>query len=460
MNIRQSFQTLYRRIAASGFLKSVLTLSSGVVVGQSINFLGMPAVGRLYSPAAMGDYTIIITNASVIMSVASLGMMTAFMLPEKDEEARGLTRLVTLSTLVITSLSILGLWVCSGFYRIFHTVETPYALSLFILWLYIVLYTISNICYAYVNRQKFYRVMFWNPIITAGINVGFGILFGFLGWGFLGCTAAHILSFAANILHLIYHANPYERVSDPAFRCLPLLKSYRRFPVYQMPSNLVANVGRQIPVQLMEAAYSSAALGMYSMAKRILSLPVSLLATPINRVYFREASQRYTKGESIGVFSFKILETNIKIAIAPIALLIVFGPQIFSVFLGAKWRQAGACASILGVYELMQFCSSCLSGDFVIIRKNFWNLVDAFFDLAIGLFLLILQEFFVPLSMVGFLALFSLLSSLKIISFQAIFLRYTGFPLRRYLFFILKYILIPFALSIILHILVQGGISL
>ena len=48
MNIYQRFQSLWRRILSSGFLKSVLTLSSGVVVAQGINFLGMPAVGRVY----------------------------------------------------------------------------------------------------------------------------------------------------------------------------------------------------------------------------------------------------------------------------------------------------------------------------------------------------------------------------------------------------------------------------
>lgn len=460
MNIRERFQALYRRAASSSFLKSVLTLSSGVVVAQGINFLGMPAVGRVYSPAAMGDYTIITTNANVIMSVACLGMMTSFMLPERDEEARGLSRLVTYSTLAITTLSVLGLWLCSGFYRIFHTEESPYALSLLVLWLYIMFHTVSNICYAFVNRQKLYRVMFWNPVITAGINVGCGILFGLLGWGFIGYTLAHILSFLVNILHLIRHANPYGRVSDPAFRCLPLLKSYRRFPIYQMPANLVANVGQQIPVQLMEAVYSSSALGMYSMAKKILSLPVSLLAAPINRVYFREASQRHARGESIGEFSFKILETNIKIAIAPIALLIVLGPQIFAIFLGERWRQAGVCASLLGMYELMRFCSSCLSGDFVIIRKNFWNLLEALFDLMIGFFLAFFMAFIAPLPLVRFLTFFSLLSSLKIILFQAVFLHYTGFRVRRYLFFIVKYIVIPFSLSITAHILLQGGILL
>ena len=93
---------------ASFFLKSVLTLSSGVMVAQAINFFGMPVVGRIYDPAAIGDYTLITTNAGVISSVACLGMMTVFMLPEKDEEARGLSRLVTSSTVLITTLAVLG----------------------------------------------------------------------------------------------------------------------------------------------------------------------------------------------------------------------------------------------------------------------------------------------------------------------------------------------------------------
>ena len=87
-------------------------------------------------------------------------------------------------------------------------------------------------------------------------------------------------------------------------------------------------------MQMMERFYSSTALGVYSMALKVLSLPTTLLATPVNRVYFQEASQRYNRGEDIGEFSFNILKANIKIAMIPIAVLIVFGEWIFALFLG------------------------------------------------------------------------------------------------------------------------------
>lgn len=453
MNICQHIQVLYQRILSSGFLKSVLTLSSGVVVGQGINFLGMPAVGRLYSPAAMGDYTIISSNAGVISSIACLGMMTVFMLPEKEEEARGLTRLVTYSTLLITTLTVLGLWFCSGFYRIFHTEETPYVLSLLVLWAYIVFNTISSICYAYVNRMRLYRVMFWNPIITAGINVGCGILFGLLGWGFLGYTTAHILSFLVNILHLIRHANPYEKIYDPNFRCLPLLKSYRRFPLYQMPANLVGSLGQQIPIQMMETLYSSAALGMYSMAQKILSLPTTLLSVPINRVYFQEASHRYSEGEDIGEFSFKILEANVKAAIAPLVLLILLGEGIFSLFLGKQWREAGTFAAVLSLYYLISFCSGCISGGFVIIRRNNLSLAFSFLALFLNLLLLAIVSTF----RIGIYTCLTLISAFDIFRnlwINGLFFKLIGIPLRRYCLFNLKYIALPIGAAWALRLLI------
>lgn len=442
MNIRQNFRALYQRALSSSFLKSVLTLSSGVVVAQGINFLGMPVVGRVYDPTSMGDYTIITSNAGVIMSVACLGMMTVFMLPEKDEEARGLTRLVTYSTLLITTLAILGLWLCSPFYQIFQTVETPYILSLLVLWIYIVSYTVSNICYAYVNRQKLYRVMFWNPIISTGISVCLGIIFGLLGWGFLGYTAAHILSFLVNILHLLHHANPYERITDPAFHCIPLLKSYRRFPLYQMPANLLSSLSQQIPIQMLETFYSSTTLGMYSMTQRILWLPISLLASPINRVYFQEASHRYSKGEDIGEFSFKILETNIKAAIPPLVLLILFGEGIFSLFLGEQWREAGSFAAIMCLYYLISFCSNCISGGLVILRRNNLSLAFSFLALFLNVLLLLIVSTF-RIDIYPCLMLISAFDIFRNLWINGLYFKLTGISYRRYFLFNIKYIVLP-----------------
>lgn len=106
---------IYSHILNNHFIKSIITLSSGVILGQAINFVGMPVIGRLYAPEDIGDYTSITANAGVISAIACLGMMTVFMLPEKDEEARALSKFVSKSTLFITTLIVF----CYGSRRIF-----------------------------------------------------------------------------------------------------------------------------------------------------------------------------------------------------------------------------------------------------------------------------------------------------------------------------------------------------
>ena len=444
------------RVKASSFAKSVLTLSSGVVVGQGINFVGMPFIGRIYTPGVIGDYSLITANSAVISAVACLGMMTVFMLPEEDGESRGLCRLVTLSTLVITSVAIAFLWLISPWFALFSLEETDYGLSLIILWLYVVLSTLNNICYAYINRQKKYRVLFWNPVFGASVNVGLGIVFGLIGWGFIGYTAARLISYAVNIVHLVLHGNPYAKIENPEHRnTLRLIREYRQFPIYQMPANLVANLSNQVPMQLISTLYSSATLGMYSMALRVLTLPTTLLATPINRVYFQEACDRFNKGEDVGMFSLRVLQANIKIGIIPICLLVIFGPQVFALFLGQQWEEAGTFASILGLFQLMEYCKCCLSGDFIVIRKNSWNLISALASLAIVVLIYIGFTAIgdAPVSML--LVALSVLLTMKTVAAQCVFFAYTGVKIRVYLVFLLKYVVIPFAASFALSMLIH-----
>lgn len=438
-------QQLFDRIKNNGFLKSVLSLSSGVIIGQIINTFGMPIIGRIYSAADMGDYTLITSGANVIIAISVLGMLTVFMLPEKDSEARELSRLVTISTIIISLVCVLILYLIAPWWRLLEPKRVSYPESLIVLWIYVVVYSVSNICYAYVNRMRMYRVLFWNPIIGASVNIGLGIAFGLLGWGFIGYTMAHVISTIVNIFHLIFHANPYSKIPESERQgYLNLLKSYQRFPKYQMPANLISNIAIQIPLEIMSTVFSSTVLGFYSMTNRIMSMPISLLATPINRVYFQEASRRYQKGEDIAEFGFKIMESNIKIAIIPIAFLMIFGRWVFSLFLGNQWAEAGSYAAMLGIYFLVTFCVSCLAGSFVIIGKSSWNLICSVVNVGIGILLYIIVRVFPEITTMAFLFIMALLFTAERVIEEGVFFVHMGLELRRYLLFVLKYIFIPF----------------
>lgn len=435
----------------NNFLKSVLTLSSGVVFAQAINFFGMPFIGRIYSPDTIGDYTLITSNASVISAIATLGMMTVFMLPKKNDEAKGLCKMVTGALIIISSVFIVALMLLSKNLRIFEPDGVSYKVALIVLWLYVIFYNISNICYAYVNRQKMYSVMFWNPIIAAVVNVGLGSILGLLGCGFLGYTLAHIVSFVINIIHLTVHANPYSRQVQEVYKWKILFKRYDRFIKYQMPSNLINNISNQVPITMINTLFGSSILGAYSMALKILSLPTLLLATPINRVYFQEASERYNNGNDIGEFTFNIIKTNIKLAIIPISALIVFGESIFGMFLGAEWRLAGTYAAVLGLYELIKFISACTAGGFVILKYNSINLASSIISLSLNLTILLITKIYLAEDFIICLILISAVGIIYDLCIHGLFFKLANFSVNKYLNFIAIYILIPVAVSFLLR---------
>lgn len=447
MNFKEKISRIKDKIFISHFFKSILTLSSGIVIGQIINFICTPIIGRLYSPAEIGDYTLITSNAAVISAFVCLGMMTAVIIPETDRESRKICRLISVATFLFTTIIIIIMICISDEYQFFNLQGVVYRQGLIVLWLYVICNTIYSICYGYANRLKLYSVMFWNPIIGAGVNMGVSIIFGVMGMGFVGYTSANILSLILNIVHLIRHANPYFNENVGLSEYKELVKKYKRFPIFQMPSNLLDNIGAQMPIWTIKAIYGASPVGMYSMTMRILGLPSTLLATPINRIYFQEASQRYSRGENIGEFSFKILETNIKIAIIPIMIIVIFGQQIFALFLGANWKTAGLYASILGIYQLILFCGNCLSGYFVIIRKNSWNLIVALSTLVIQGILYVVFTYLIKAEIYSFLMAFSFVMIAKHVIAHSLFFKHVGFDLRKYYWFVFKYIGIPMIIT-------------
>lgn len=435
-------KNVFNKIMGSSFVKSVMTLSSGIMISQIINFVGMPIVGRIYTPASVGDYSLVVSNAGVISALACLGMMTVFLLPDNDDESKALCRLVTLSTVLISLVAVLLLKLISPVFKVFSAEQASYDVCLIILFFYIVLNTVYSICYSYANRQKLYKAMFASPIILVSGNVITGIVFGLLGWGFVGYSLSHIVSLLVSSLQLMYNANPYSALRTKEYSYKALLIKYKKFPFYQMPANLISSVGQQIPNLLINNLFSASILGMYSMAMKILSLPSTLLSVPINNVYFREATEKYNNGEDIGEFSFRILQAGLKIAVVPMLLLVLLGEELFSIFLGKQWYEAGTYAAVLVLYQLIYFCYNCLSGHFIIIRKNKYNLYFSFYDVASSLFLFAIVSAF-NFGIFETLVCLSALKVLGILAFQGIFLKMTGFKIRRYFAMILKYVFVP-----------------
>lgn len=440
------------RIKGSLFIKNVLTLSAGVVVSQVVALCTTPIISRIYDPEILGDYSIITSNASIIGVVVCLGLMTSIMIPQDDEIARRLCRLLILLIVGLSTIFLIVVIALSRIWRMF-SVNLDYRLACLILYLNVVLTNISSVCYSYVNRKKMYKVLFFNPALGTVTNAIVSITLGLLHCDLWGYALANIFAVVVVIVNMLRNANPFFEKIEAGFQPFHLIRAYKEFIFYLLPSDLLGTIARQIPVQMLSIFFGNAVLGSFSMCLSILGIPSRFLAGPVNRVFYREAIERYNHGENVGEFSYRILKANIKIALIPIIILIIFGEPLFTIVLGSKWSEAGAFASFLGIYQLVSFCNSCLSGKFVVVGKK--RTVLALNVVAVilygGTFLVC---YAIGLKAIDVIAIFSIVGAIFELTDTTLFMVQTKVKLSKYFNFVLLYLVIPGALANCIRLLV------
>lgn len=427
-----------KKIRNSELIKNIAVLASGVAIGYAINMVLLPIISRIYTPSQLGEYDLILSIGNIIISFVSLALVIAIMLPKEDDTAVKICKVIRMSTIVFLLAFLAFIYITEPYYRIFE-ISTNYWIACWLLVAYVWFFNQQNLYYTFVNRKKLYQVLFWNPIIAAVANSGFSILFGIWGWGTAGYLSGTILSYLVCIIHMRTKVNPFS--GRHSFGELwHTLKNYRVYPLIQLPTNMISTVSAQLPIQFLGRMFSTAALGGYTMACKLLSVPVGLLATPVNRVYYREAVDKKNSGEDIGEFCFNVIEKNIKIAIIPIAIMIIFGREIVTLFLGKKWEVSGVYISILGILYLLKYCSSCLSGTLVILGKQRAALICSIWQLFQYVACFWIAGVF-SLSVVDTIIFYAVLDGIYNFVNISLCMYYGRSDLKKFLIFVLKYVI-------------------
>ena len=432
----------------SEFTQNILTMISGVFLGQVIIMLSTPIISRIFLPETIGEYDLIISSGAIIIVILGLGLMTAIMIPKEDDESNAICYILKYSCMFIGLIIFVLLCLISPWFTLF-SVKNGYILKLFFMFLYIFSYMLSQIYYAAANRKGLYRALFLNSLTYSIFNVLFSCLLGFLGFGVYGYISGTILGNIARMIQIRFSVNPFAKKYDLNYM-KEVFTKYRHFTKYQMPANLLNSITVQVPLQLIAFYFGGTALGHFSMANKIINLPNTFIATPVNRVYYQTATKMYNNNQDVGTFSFKMIQKNIQLAIIPVILLMLFGEELFSFFLGSNWHTAGIFASTLVLSSLMQFCGSCLSNNYMIIRKPQLNLYLSLLSLVLNISIIVTCGI-IGLPIEKMLFIYSLGICLKVSIDLGYFLYLTKFPIKKFLVFDCIFIFVPLLLYLILH---------
>jgi O-antigen/teichoic acid export membrane protein len=288
--------------------------------------------------------------------VAGLRYELAIPLPEDDREAAALLQLALAAVLAAALLCVIPV--------LFWRQEVAALLNMPALASSLVLLPLGVLaagCYTVLNfwairHQAFTpvaRTRLGQAIAAAGFQLaGAPLGAAALAIGQVLGHGAGIASLGLRVLRPHWPAGG-ARIHD----MLRMARRHRRFPLYATWGALFNTAGMHLPPILFAVFFSPAAAGIYTLANRVLSLPVQLLGQSIASVFFAGAAQAHRAGR-LGMLAARVHRQLAHIGMPPMLVLMCAGPEIFAQVFGESWREAGVFARWMAPWLYLVFVTS------------------------------------------------------------------------------------------------------
>ena len=169
---------------------------------------------------------------------------------------------------------------------------------------------------------------------------------------------------------------------------------YKRFPMFSMPAILANSMSRNFGNILIGIIFSKSILGFYSLAFKVLGLPITLIGGNIGKVFLQKANEdKINNGNTVDIF-LKIFKKLVLIGFPLFLVLFFILEDTFAFVYGETWRVAGIYSKILVPLFFLRFVSSTLSPVVSIFEKQHIMLIINIILLTTLLIIVFFIKFF------------------------------------------------------------------
>lgn len=360
--------------------------------------ISAPIIARLYSPGDFGIYAVFYSLATILSTVSSLELRNVALI-EADRVDGAHGACLALSVVTTFSLILLGL---------VFAIPDAWATHLlganvlpFLHWLPATVFLMggSQVLYAWATREKEYKILARNKFILGLSTMLLQIGIGLTGPGAIGFIVANLagLSLAMLLLSLLFSRT--LRQLKPRFSLASALEQFRRhyrLTVWTMPSSLVNSMSQFLPDLLINRFFGPALLGQYSLAVRMLNMPIAFLSASIQDFFRQQASAEFNERGHCRSSFWRFTALTVTGALLFILPVIVLIPYIFPIIFGSQWSEAGTLIQAVAFLTIVRFISSPISYVWIIQRRQSLDFLWQIGLLSLGLTTLILPPVLDP----------------------------------------------------------------
>lgn len=370
---------LAAKARVSEYARSVRLLATGTLFAQLIGLAASPILTRLYSPA---DFAVLAIFGAIVSSIsaAACGRYDIAVIVAKEETDANL--LLSLSFWVAALVSLLmfsAIFLAEDSFRLLLKAESlGYWLLAAPLALFLGSVGAALKCYA--NRCKDYRAISRISVYVAIISLVLSTIFGLMKFGEQGLLYANL---STTVVTLLFFLRKYRKeivkLKCAAFsNLLEIAMRYKHFPILNGSTTLLNSISLALPVFFLTKYYPPEIVGFYAILTRVAMAPLGFISDAVSQVNIRKVAEKVHKNQDASDYITKLTWVLTAIVLPPTLILMVSAPEIFAVFFGESWREAGNYLVILMPALALKFVVSTLSPVFSATNNNglgaFWRI--------------------------------------------------------------------------------------
>lgn len=362
----------------NSFAKNIAIIASGAAGAQIINTILSPVITRIYTPEEYGIFTVFTSLLGMIVIIGSLRYEWGIPISKNNSKAINLLVLSLLILLAFTGILTIVLIVWAD--DILRIIDSEIILKyIYFLPVGVLFAGLYNIFMQWALRHKDYRSISKTKINQSLVQNLLKIIFGILHLGPVGLIMGGVLGQGSGTITL---ASPVIKEWKNVLKVvnkknlLEALKRYIKFPLYSAPSQLLNTAGLQLPVLLLAAMYGSATSGYYALAHTIVNIPMVLIGGAVADVFYGEAATiGRTNPKALKNLLKKLFKKLVYLGLIPLVLLILTGPELFSLVFGDHWYEAGVFSRIISFLVFSRFIFTPFGRVFSVFEKQSSELI-------------------------------------------------------------------------------------
>lgn len=373
MSRSRRLKELFGAFLRSKFIRNVVTLASGTLLAQLIQFGAAPVITRLYTPAMFGVLAAISSVVAVMTVISSLCYDRAVVLPKGERDAVSVT-LLSLLLLVTTSAAGLLVSLAFGVPLAAWLSEPSLGPWLWIGAVIVFVHGAMNVVAYWHTRRQLFRFVAVGQIVRAVVDSGSKIGLGFLvGASTLGLLSGTAFGFGAALLYLIWRSQrtgfePRRLGVDWASMRANAV-TYRKYPLYETWNAFLDTFSKELVVLLFTWLFTPAVVGLYHLGLRILQRPVSFVGSSVGRVYLQRAATLYADGEPLQGSLARATAGLAALTCIPFTALALLGQPLFAWVFGEAWREAGLYVQVMSPWLFLMLLNRPAHGVYMVQQR-------------------------------------------------------------------------------------------